>query len=54
MKPISVRNARAKRGKYFARRKLTPAYRRLLDSGKLSGGTDSTRTISEDRQDRVT
>ena len=34
---------------YFARRKLTPAFRRLMKSGKLRGGTDSTRIVSEDR-----
>jgi len=37
---------------YFARRKLTPAFRKLLATGKLRGGTDSTRIISEDREDR--
>ena len=34
---------------YFARRKLTPAFRKLMESGKLRGGTDSTQIISEDR-----
>jgi prevent-host-death family protein len=34
---------------YFARRKLTPAFRKLMASGKLRGGTDSTIIISEDR-----
>lgn len=34
---------------YFARRKLSPAFRKLMESGKLRGGTDSTTTISEDR-----
>ena len=34
---------------YFARRKLTPAFRKLMESGKLRGGTDSTTIISEDR-----
>jgi prevent-host-death family protein len=37
---------------YFARRKLTPAFRKLMASGKLRGGTDSTQTISEAREDR--
>jgi len=37
---------------YFARRKLTPAFRRLMESGKLRGGRNSTETISEDREDR--
>jgi antitoxin (DNA-binding transcriptional repressor) of toxin-antitoxin stability system len=32
---------------YFARRKLNPAFRRIMH--RLSGGTDSTRIISEDR-----
>jgi antitoxin (DNA-binding transcriptional repressor) of toxin-antitoxin stability system len=34
---------------YFARRKLTPAFRKLMASGKLRGGTDSTTVVSEDR-----
>ena len=34
---------------YFARRKMTPAFRRLAKSGKLRGGADSTRIVSEDR-----
>ena len=34
---------------YFARRKFTPAFRKLMESGKLRGGTDSTVIISEDR-----
>lgn len=34
---------------YFARRKTTPAFRKLMKSGKLRGGTDSTRIVSEDR-----
>ena len=37
---------------YFARRKLTPAFRKLMKSGRLRGGTDSTRIISEDRDGR--
>ena len=32
---------------YFARRKLTPRLRAIMD--KLQGGTDSTQIISEDR-----
>ncbi len=32
---------------YFARRKLTPRFRAIMD--KLQGGTDSTQIISEDR-----
>jgi prevent-host-death family protein len=34
---------------YFARRKLTPAFRKLMANGKLREGTDSTIIISEDR-----
>ena len=34
---------------YFARRKLTPAFRRLMKSGSLRGGMDSTQIVSEDR-----
>lgn len=37
---------------YFARRTLSPAFRRLAASGKLARGTDSTVAISEDREDR--
>ncbi|MEO5558885.1 MAG: hypothetical protein ABIO49_03865 [Dokdonella sp.] len=32
---------------YFSRRQLTPAFRRL--AGKLSSGSDSTASISQDR-----
>lgn len=35
---------------YFARRKLNPAFRRIMH--RLSGGTDTTRIISEDRDSR--
>ena len=38
---------------YFARRKLTPAFQKLIKSGKLRGGTDSTRAVSEDRDRSV-
>lgn len=34
---------------YFARRKFSPAFRKLMESGKLRGGADSTILISEDR-----
>ena len=34
---------------YFGRRKLTPAFRKLMKSGRLRGGTDSTEIVSEDR-----
>ena len=39
---------------YFARRKFTPAFRKLMESGKLQGGTDSTMIISEDRDRAIT
>ncbi len=38
---------------YFARRKLSPAFKRLDESGKTGRGTDSTIAISKDREDRV-
>jgi prevent-host-death family protein len=40
---------------YFARRKyISPEVKRLIETGQLgSGGTDSTKAISEDREDRV-
>jgi prevent-host-death family protein len=38
---------------YFARRKPSAAFKRLDDSGKTGRGTDSTRTISQDREDRA-
>ena len=34
---------------YFARRKLTTAFRKLMRNGTLRGGTDSTQIVSEDR-----
>jgi prevent-host-death family protein len=34
---------------YFARRVLTPGFRRLMKTGKLRSGTDATRIVSEDR-----
>jgi prevent-host-death family protein len=37
---------------YFARRKLSAAFKKLDQSGKTGGGTDSTIAISEDREDR--
>jgi antitoxin (DNA-binding transcriptional repressor) of toxin-antitoxin stability system len=39
---------------YFARRKLTPAFRKLMQSGKLQGGPDSTAIISDDRDRPIT
>jgi prevent-host-death family protein len=38
---------------YFARRKVTPAFQKLMKSGRLRGGTDSTRAVSEDRDRSV-
>lgn len=37
---------------YFARRKRSPKFKRLDDSGKMGRGTDATQAISEDRDDR--
>ena len=38
---------------YFARRRyVSPKMRRLIESGALGRGTDSTLGISEDREDR--
>ena len=40
-------------GQSFAeRRKLRPEFKRLMESGALSGGTDSTVIVSEDRSSR--
>ena len=38
---------------YFARRKVSAAFKRLDASGKTGRGTDSTIAISEDRQERL-
>jgi antitoxin (DNA-binding transcriptional repressor) of toxin-antitoxin stability system len=38
---------------YFARRKVSAAFKRLDESGKTGRGTDSTIGISEDREDRA-
>ena len=38
---------------YFARRKLNPAFKKLMKSGALRGGRDSTEIISEDRDREV-
>ncbi len=38
---------------YFARRKPSPAFKRLDASGKTGRGTDSTVGISGDREDRA-
>ena len=34
---------------YFAQRKMIPAFRKLLKTGKLARGPDSTIIVSEDR-----
>ena len=36
----------------FLSRKVLPAYQRLLRSGRLGRGTDSTQIVSADRDDR--
>jgi prevent-host-death family protein len=38
---------------YFARRKPSPAFRKLDASDKTGRGTDVTQLISDDREDRV-
>jgi prevent-host-death family protein len=38
---------------YFARRKPSAAFKRLDESGKTGRGSDSTITISQDREDRA-
>jgi hypothetical protein len=38
---------------YFARRKLNPEFKKLMESGALRGGRDSTEIISEDRDREV-
>ena len=38
---------------YFARRKLNPEFKKLMESGALCGGRDSTEIISEDRDREV-
>ena len=38
---------------YFARRKVSPAFKRLDESGKTGRSTDSTIGISEAREDRA-
>lgn len=38
---------------YFARRQMSPEFKKLWDTGRLgAGGTDVTQMISEDREDR--
>jgi len=38
---------------YFARRKCSPKFKKLDDSGKMGRGTDAAQAISEDRDDRL-
>ena len=38
---------------YFSARRLSPAFRGLIERGKLRGGTDSTQIISEERDRRI-
>ena len=38
---------------YFSQRKISPAFRRLMDRGKLRGGTDITQIISGDRDRNI-
>jgi hypothetical protein len=38
---------------YFARRQLNPEFKKLMDSGALRGGRDSTEIISEDRDREI-
>jgi len=38
---------------YFSRRRVSSAFRRLDESGRIARGTDSTVAISEDREDRA-
>jgi antitoxin (DNA-binding transcriptional repressor) of toxin-antitoxin stability system len=47
-----VAQSPAAKSPYFARRKVSTAFSKLSSGGKLRGGTDSTRAISEDRDDR--
>jgi hypothetical protein len=46
--PLATPNPKS----FHERRKLRPGFQRLLESGGLSGGTDSTAIISEDRSSR--
>jgi len=47
-----VPDAASPRIPYFARRRSSAAFKRLDESGKTGRGTDSTVTISQDREDR--
>ena len=50
-----VPDSESSKAPYFARRKyLSPQIKRLIESGRLGrGGTDSTLSISQDREDRA-
>lgn len=50
LEPVSIRPAGV--GSFIERRKLRPGFRRLMESGALGGGTDSTVIVSEDRSSR--
>lgn len=39
-------------GGYWSRRQMTPKFKKLWEAHGLSGGTESTRSISEDRDTR--
>ena len=47
-----VPDAASPRIPYFHRRRSSAAFKRLDESGKTGRGTDSTVTISQDREDR--
>ncbi len=48
-KRVEAKGVQEPRTPYFARRKLDPAFSALVEAGKLSGGSDATDAISEDR-----
>ena len=39
-------------GGYWSRRQMTPKFKKLWEADKLTGGTESTQSISEDRDAR--
>lgn len=39
-------------GSFLEKRRLRPGFKRLMESGVLDGGTDSTAIVSEDRSSR--
>lgn len=48
----SGKNDETKPKTFAEKRRLRPGFKRLWESGALSGGTDSTQLISEDRSSR--